>query len=302
MTVGERIRGAIPPSVARVVRRLLPPQVPFGGLLATRIALDERPLDPVLAVIPVFGRDDLTHAVIGDLTREAGVDVLVVDNRGDYTAIAGERVLRPGSNLGWAGGTKLGIESGLDSGNYAAFLALNNDTRLSRGFVRGLVRCQSETGAGLVGPFYDCFWPHQRLRRPIPPDRYFPRRRHFVAPFIDGTAMLIPFTTVAKVGQFDATSYGPFGYGAEIDYSARVWKAGLTVAVTRLSYLHHERASTGKQLSDDYEAEAFEEAIDGLQLRWGQDWRRVTGLDVAWGPNAKRRRAHRIRQSVRSTP
>jgi len=46
---------------------------------------------------------------VHDLERE-GADYLIVDNRGDYSAVSKERVLKPGENLGWAGGSDVGSD------------------------------------------------------------------------------------------------------------------------------------------------------------------------------------------------
>src|SRR5712692_2832767 len=126
----------------------------------------------VLCVIPVYGGHQMTHDLLADLWRERSlVDVVVVDNGGDYRLASDERVIRPGENLGWAGSTNYGTEAEMAS-EYIGALWLNNDTRLAEGFVRGLIRCWKETNAGLVGPFYDCYWSHQRLRRPVPVGAY----------------------------------------------------------------------------------------------------------------------------------
>ena len=118
--------------------------------------------------------------------------------------------------------------------SHDAFLWLNNDTRLSRGFVAGLLRCWHETGAGIVGPVYDCHWLHQRVRRVVPVARYRPRHRNHPAPFIDGTAMFVPASTVDAIGLLDAETFAPIGWGAEIDYSLRARENGLDLVVTRL--------------------------------------------------------------------
>ena len=63
----------------------------------------------LLITVPVYGQHEYTHALVHDLERE-GADYLIVDNRGDYPALSKERVLKPGENLGWAGGSDLGFE------------------------------------------------------------------------------------------------------------------------------------------------------------------------------------------------
>jgi GT2 family glycosyltransferase len=241
--------------------------------------------DRVLAVIPVYGGDAMTHELLVDLQRErALVDVAVVDNRGDYSPAADETVVRPEENLGWAGGTNFGTEMAL-APEHTAVLWLNNDTRLAEGCVAGLVQCWRQTGAGMVGPFYDCWWNHQRLRRPIPVEDYRPRSRHVKAPFLDGTCMLVPRATIDRIGLLDADTFAPLGWGAEIDYGLRARAAGLDLVVTRLSYLHHEKSVTGKTMFEggiqEYGERGYPVAMAGLERKWGEDWREAAGVDAA---------------------
>jgi GT2 family glycosyltransferase len=239
--------------------------------------------DKVLVVIPVYGHHGMTHELLRDLAREEElVEVLIVDNGGDYPTLGGEDVLRPGRNLGWAEGTNRGTEE-RGRPHHVGFLWLNNDTRLSKGFVAGLLRCWRETGAAIVGPVYDCHWVHQRARRPGPVERYRPRGVHHRVPFLDGTAMFVPAPTVSAIGVLDAETFSPIGWGSDIDYCLRARHAGLELAVTRLSYLHHEKTVTGRTVFEggltEYAERGFPVAMQGLERKWGPDWRRDAGID-----------------------
>ncbi|MGQ0615838.1 MAG: glycosyltransferase family 2 protein [Acidimicrobiia bacterium] len=257
----------------------------------------------VLVVTPVYGQHDYTHALVRDLQRESAyTDVVVVDNRGDYPAIGDEAVLRPGSNLGWAGGTNHGTVEARRP-DHVGFAWLNNDTRLSAGFIAGLVRCWEETGAGLVGPRYDCYWQHQRPRRPGPVGDYRPTPLHLRAPFLDGTAMFVPAATVDALGVLDADTFAPLGWGAELDYGLRVRAAGLDVAVTALAYLHHERAVTARVVLpggwEEYTDTAYPVARAGLEAKWGSDWEAQAGVDVASAQSRPIPRGARFRPGLR---
>jgi GT2 family glycosyltransferase len=228
----------------------------------------------------------MTHDLLADLRRERALaDVVVVDNGGDYPVIGDELVVRPGTNLGWAGGTNYGtVECGRPE--HAGFIWLNNDTRLSAGFVAGLTRCWKTTGAGIVGPFYDCYWVHQRLAERVPVERYRPRTLHFRSPFLDGTCMLVPASTIDAIGLLDAEMFGPVGWGADLDYCLRARDAGLELAVTRLSYLHHEKSVTGQILFEGlegYAASGYPVLVRGLSRKWGDGWRETAGIDPSTG-------------------
>ena len=107
----------------------------------------------LLITVPVFGQHEYTHALVGDLERE-GADYLIVDNRGDYPRISNERVVAPGENLGWAGGSDLGFRIAFSEG-YSHAMTLNNDTRISKGFVVALLDPRLPADAGVVGPMTD---------------------------------------------------------------------------------------------------------------------------------------------------
>jgi GT2 family glycosyltransferase len=248
----------------------------------------------------------MTHELIGDLCRESDLaDIVVVDNAGDYPVVGGEHIVRPASNLGWAGGTNLGTLE-RRAPEHVAFTWLNNDTRLSAGFLAGMLRCWRATGAGVVGPLYDSYWIHQRARRLPPVDEYRPRSVHYKAPFVDGTCMFVAASTVDSIGLLDAETFGPVGWGAEIDYGLRARSAGLGVCVTALAYLHHEGSVTGKTAFEggfeEYAARGYAAAMEGLPRKWGDEWQRKAGIDPVAGqtlpPGWRMRLRHRTRRAT----
>lgn len=251
-----------------------------------------------LVVIPVYGHHQMTHALLADLERESDrADVVIVDNRGDYPARGGEEILRPGENLGWAGGTNYGTEARRQD-HHAALIWLNNDTRLAAGFVAGLFRSWRATRAGLVGPFYDCHWLHQR--DPMLPSvgDYRPRPEHFRAPFLDGTCMFVPAATIDRIGLLDTETFAPLGWGAEIDYCLRARAEGMDIVVTRLAYLHHERAVTARTVFEggyeEYFGQAYPVALEGLRSKWGDSWQRDNGVDPETSQTAALTRHDRV--------
>jgi GT2 family glycosyltransferase len=261
---------------------------------------ESTPAGRILVVIPVYGEHALTHALLDDLRGEAEtLDVTIVDNRGDYLQHADEAVLRPDDNLGWAGGTNHGTIETLTS-DHMAVVWLNNDTRLASGFICGLVRSWQETGAGLIGPTYDCYWNHQRPRRPVDAGMYRAKARHFTAPFVDGVCMFVPSKTLDAVGMLDSETFAPVGYGADIDYGLRVRSAGDSVVITRLSYLHHAKSVTATTMYGDglaeYGTHGDSVMVAGMAAKWGDDWCRLAEIDPTTKqtpPPSWRRRAHK---------
>jgi GT2 family glycosyltransferase len=244
----------------------------------------------MLVVIPVYGEARVTEALLGDLHQERYLaDVVVVDNKGDYEPAGWEEVVRPGENLGWAGGSNRGFEVGRRP-EHDAVVWLNNDTRLSPDFLRNLRRTARRTRAAVVSPVYDCHWLHQRVDEAIEASQYHGRRVHREAPFVDGTCMYVPTSTVDRLGLLDAVAFAPLGWGAEIDYCLRVRAAGQAVVVTEAAYLHHERSVTAQAMFDGYDAyleAAYPAAVAGLEATWGPAWRDLAGIDPTTGQTGR---------------
>jgi GT2 family glycosyltransferase len=239
---------------------------------------------PLAVVIPVFGQHHLTAALLEDVrTEDELVDVLIVDNGGDYEPSGEERLLVAGTNLGWSGGCNLGLAAASQH-PYEAFVLLNNDTRLSHGFFAGLRTGLADTGAGLLAPAFNDFWPQHFTALGGSAAAYRPVRRHRAVVFVDGTCMAIPRATYEAVGPLDAERFGPFDWGSELDYSLRVARAGLAICVTELSYLEHFRHATAFAMRPDCEPVASADMDAGMASKWGKDWVRLLDTSSRLAP------------------
>jgi GT2 family glycosyltransferase len=198
--------------------------------------------------------------------------VYVVDNRGDYRARGDEQVLRPGENLGWAGGCNYGLVAA-QLENHSAYVLLNNDVRLSSGFLDGLVDAWRETDAALVVPVYDHNWPQQRRGYDGPAAGYRSSRREHLVPFIDGTCLFIPSTTLRRVGSLDEGTWPRYGWGCDKDYALRIRRAGGSVWATERVYLNHLARRTAKEWHWYDEREAEIENDRGMSSKWGPSWK-----------------------------
>ncbi len=229
---------------------------------------------PIVVVIPTYGQTHLTHTLLTDIAAEDElVDAVIVDNIGDYTPHASERVLRPDRNLGWAGGCNHALTHPVTASADAVVL-LNNDTHLSCGFFTGLLDAYASTGAALLGPLYDNGWEHQLAAAPGPADRYQPVQQHRAVPFLDGTCLFIPRTTLETVGHLNTVPWPRYGWGCDKDYALRVRLTGGQIVVTALAYLNH----LGRQTADtlyppDWVDDAHRENANGMTLRWGTAWK-----------------------------
>lgn len=224
-------------------------------------------------IVPAYGQHHLTRAVLQDL-RDDGYPcaVYIVDNGGDYRATGEEYVLRPGANLRWAGGCNLGLITAQQHG-HAGYVLLNNDVRLSHGFLLRLLEAWRDTGAALVGPVYDHNWPQQRVSYAGPASEYRPRKLDRAVPFTDGTCMFIPHRTLLQVGLLDERTWPRYGWGCDKDYALRVREASGTVWVTERAYLNHLGRQTAAKAIWYSEQEAEAENDAGMAAKWGPAWK-----------------------------
>jgi GT2 family glycosyltransferase len=193
----------------------------------------------------VYGQHEYTHAVVEDLEREAA-DYMIVDNRGDYPRLGRERVITPGQNLGWAGGSNVGFRIAFSDG-YSHAMTLNNDTRISRGFVSAVLDPRLPDDAGLVSPVYDDAIAFKEMVAAYdgPAAEYTPVPRYRALPAIDGTAMVITRDAWRTVGELDTRSFSRYGWGAEIDLNLRVKRAGFGLYATEMAFVNHFGRTTG---------------------------------------------------------
>ncbi|MBT0567275.1 glycosyltransferase [Williamsia sp. CHRR-6] len=194
----------------------------------------------LLVCIPVFGQHDFTRDVIADLDKQDNrdFDVVVIDNRGDYSTTSTERVVRPGKNLGWAGGSNFGFRLGFSEG-YPLVMSLNNDTRLSPGFIDGLLDPRLPDDAGIVVPMYDDVTQVQKGDYLGPAADYQPVPKVRRVELYDGTGFILTYEAWLAVGELETRLFGTYSWGADRDLGHRVMEAGFSIYVSELSYMNH---------------------------------------------------------------
>ncbi len=244
------------------------------------------PVPSTLVAIPAFGSPELTDAVLGDLVRDGSdlrpeVRIVVVDNGGDYVvpaAYSRVSVHRPGSNLRWIGSANWALQTSVEQG-FAVTVVLNNDTRLSTGFLAGLAAPFTELDdVAVVAACYDDFWLHQRARVvPSTAADYVPREVDRDVLFCDGTAIAFAVPAVADLGGLDTVAFPRHGYGSDIDLALRVRAAGLRCVVTERAYVSHLRRATMNRTGESSEGNRAE-ILNGMTAKWGAGWRAEVGL------------------------
>lgn len=230
----------------------------------------------MLIGIPVYGQHEYTHALIEDLRRERA-DFVIVDNRGDYPRIGDEHVITPGRNLGWAGGSNFILRYAFANG-YTHAMTLNNDTRLSPGFVDGILDPRIPEDAGIVVPVYDDTSGHMRIVAEYrgPACDYEPKPILRKLPISDACAFMITKSAWLAVGGFDERSFGKFAWGSDADLCLRAREAGFGVYATEMAYINHFGRKTANAVSRLYGARSQYRYRYGLFRYWAKDWRLLT--------------------------
>jgi GT2 family glycosyltransferase len=228
----------------------------------------------LLITVPVYGQYEYSHAVLGDLERE-GADFLVVDNRGDYPRIGDERVITPRGNLGWAGGSELGFRVAFSEG-YSHAMTLNNDTRLSKGFVAALLDSRLPDDAGVVGPSIDYGFPCAEAEEKLSAADYIPRPFYRAVPAVEGTALMLSRECWLTIGGLNLHTFARYGWGIDLDLAVRAREAGYGVYITEMAYINHfghktANATFGRRR---YEVMANVAKVRGMRKLHSRKWRR----------------------------
>jgi GT2 family glycosyltransferase len=222
----------------------------------------------------VFGQHEYTHALLGDLERERA-EYLIIDNRGDYPIISSERVIRPGENLGWAGGSDLGFRIAFSEG-YSHAMTLNNDTRISKGFAAALIDPRLPADAGIVGPLIDHGFPCAEADQKPDAANYAPRSRYRTVPAVEGTALMLSRECWRRIGGLDLRTFGRYGWGIDLDLALRARKAGYGLYTTEMAYINHfgHKTANAQFGRRRYEWEANFAKVRGLRRLHGRKWRK----------------------------
>ena len=198
------------------------------------------------------------------------VHILVVDNSSQYdptTTINSKfpnvKVMRLPKNLGFAGGSNVGIKMAIHAGaDYV--LLLNNDTVVHSGFLMPLLNCfEIYPNVGIVSPVIcytdnpDKVW-FARGKTVLSMGYFGGKDSHKLIQYIPkhimqtdhvtGCCMLISKTAIQTVGIFDNRF---FAYLEDTDLCIRMKKAGFDIMCVPQSILwHKESASTRRGLTE----------------------------------------------------
>ncbi len=200
-------------------------------------------------VLPVFNQLEYTRGCVESLAPDVagGLELIIVNNGSTdgtgafLSSVAGAKIAGNESNLGCAKGWNQGVR--LSTREWTAIM--NNDVLVSRGWLDGLVEFASETGAEIVSP---------ALREG--PLNYsfagyaadFVRQMRAVRRWGEahGICFMVRRRVFEVVGEFDENFR--VGQFEDADFFLRARLAGVKMAVTGGSFLHHFGSVTQKAI------------------------------------------------------
>jgi GT2 family glycosyltransferase len=252
----------------------------------------------LLITVPVYGQHEYSHALLGDLERE-GADYLIVDNRGDYPKIGNERVITPRENLGWAGGSEFGFRVAFSEG-YSHAMTLNNDTRISKGFVAALLDARLPADAGIIGPVIDYGFACAEAEEKPDAANYVPKPFYRAVPAVEGTALMLSRACWLTIGGLDLHTFEPYGWGIDLDLAARAREAGYGVYITEMAYLNHfgHKTATATFGRQRYQLMANLAKVRGMRKLHGRKWRKQFPSGALFPPPWRRIVAHDAYASI----
>ncbi len=248
----------------------------------------------VSIVIPVFNQVAYTRQCLESVDKHTDRphEVIVVDNAStdgtaDYLRSVRASVLTNPTNRGCAAAWNQGVAA--SRGRYVVLL--NNDVRVTPGWLRGLLEFMEASGHGIVSPAVRVGRLDDDLAAYA--DAYTracarARRRE-----VNGCCMLITREVLDRVGPFDeGFRIGTF---EDIDFLWRARRAGVTLGMTGAVLVHHFGEVTQRQVQrelGDYRRANAERFL----AKWG---RGVEGGWLARRAGRLRRFAQRIYERLR---
>jgi GT2 family glycosyltransferase len=245
----------------------------------------------VSVVVLTYNNLDLTRRCLESIERYSdypALEVIVVDNASqdgsadwlrDWStdpSPAGHvrRLILNDRNAGFAAGNNIGLRAATGD----ILVILNNDTQVTRGWIRTLrSHFRRDHTLGLIGPVTDNIGNEARVEVSWSDDadmhvqagRYTRARpggelRMHTAAFF---CVAMPRAVYEAVGDLDE-SFG-LGFFEDDDYCRRVEAAGYRIACAEDVFVHHHLSASFNKLGDDERSALFQRNRERYEAKWG---------------------------------
>lgn len=256
----------------------------------------EEVADPLVSVIVVtWNGSEVTRACLESLLADQSwplLELIVVDNgsQDDTPEFLREfaerdpriRLILNEDNRGFAAANNQGLE--IAGGKY--LVLLNNDTVVTRGWVRQLVgHFRRDPGIGLLGPITNNIGNEARVQTAYTSIEEMPAEaqaitisragRCFEIPVVAFFCVMVSREVYEEVGCLDE-GFG-MGFFEDDDYCRRVRDAGKRVVCAEDVFIHHELSASFSKIDQGERSRLFERNKRYYEEKWG-----------TWEPHAYR--------------
>ncbi|BBP58653.1 hypothetical protein PHLH4_22430 [Pseudomonas sp. St316] len=262
-----------------------------------RKAIATLPLPKVSVVVLTYNNLELTKACLDSLLTQSqypNLEIIAVDNHSSdqtpayLTAWAKGHpdrlvILNP-DNKGFAAGNNLGLAAA--SGDY--LVVLNNDTVVTAGWIKGLIRhLQDNKEIGIIGPITNNIGNEAKVStgyermEDMPAEAAQMTRARMGEWFEINTlaffCVMFPRSTYEQIGGL-CEEYG-LGFFEDDDYCRRVQRRGMRAACAEDVFVHHHLSASFDTLGAKKKQALFEKNRAIYESKWGS-WVPHTYRDV----------------------
>jgi len=255
--------------------------------IALRQAIDSLPAPRVSVVVLTYNNLELTQACLNSLVNESNyenLEIIVVDNNStdDTPAFLAEWakegpdriIILNQDNKGFAAGNNQGLAAA--SGDY--LVILNNDTIVTAGWIKGLMRHLIDNDdIGIIGPVTNNIGNEARITTrythlgEMHAESTRITRQHMGQWFEINTlaffCVMLPRSSYEQIGGL-CEDYG-LGFFEDDDYCRRIQHQGMRAACAEDVFVHHHLSASFNKLGAEKKQALFEKNKAIYESKWG---------------------------------